>query len=855
MLAVSAAPRANAAEPSVPAATFAGQTLQQALLTLTDLGLELVFTDRVVRPDMRVTVEPTVGDPRLILDELLRPHGLAARLGAGGVLLVVPASAAESVVEGRVRERTSGRVLPGVTVEIVEGDHETTTDGEGRFRLPGVVAGRYFLQASQPGYVVLQSEIQVTPEAVTALAIELQPIPLTIEEIDVRARTSGLFAGEISTLNFERAQLLAMPSVGDDVLRPLTMLPGTTGNDLSAKFHIRGGRADEVMVTLDGFEILEPYHLKDFDSALSILAPDTIGSARLLTGGFPAQYGDRMGGVLELTTREPDWRQRTELGLSVLHAVAAHSGTLPEERGHWLGAFRLGSFELASTVGNEPRDPRFSDLFGKVDFTLAPNKSLRANLLVSEDELDFTEQTGELEVSDDGDDEEEIDLIQFQTSYVNAYVWLSHLHVLQRGLTIESRASYSRIERDRRGDTLAEAIEFALRDRRFLRGAAVAQDWAAKAAERHDLKWGFELRRLDVDYDYIHDRDLADPLAAIRDQPREGTTRFDQRFEGEQIAVYFTDRIRPSARVTADVGVRFDENTILDDEHISPRFSLSYQASSRSRWLLAWGYFYQSQRVYELQVEDGVTQFFPAERAEHRIVGYEHVFEPEAASKRRPITMRAEIYDHHISDPRPRFENLFDPISLAPEIEADRVRVVPSSSRSSGLELSLSGSLGDRVDWLASVSRARIEDQIDQLTVPRNIDQPFALKLDLRYRAPWQWQLNLAFELRRGWPTTAIAARNQVGPDDASEVTPVLGPLYGERLSDYRRVDLRGSRRFEIRRGELELFFDIQNLTDARNVRGFDVNFETTDSGEVQVEKKDKHWSPIAPSFGVRWVF
>ena len=38
---------------------FAGSTLEQALLRLADTGLPLVFTDRVVSPEMRVEREPT----------------------------------------------------------------------------------------------------------------------------------------------------------------------------------------------------------------------------------------------------------------------------------------------------------------------------------------------------------------------------------------------------------------------------------------------------------------------------------------------------------------------------------------------------------------------------------------------------------------------------------------------------------------------------------------------------------------------------------------------------------------------------------------------------------------------------
>ncbi len=122
------------------------------------------------------------------------------------------------------------------------------------------------------------------------------------------------------------------------------------------------------------------------------------------------------------------------------------------------------------------------------------------------------------------------------------------------------------------------------------------------------------------------------------------------------------------------------------------------------------------------------------------------------------------------------------------------------------------------------------------------------------FRAPWQWHLNLTLEIHTGWPTTRLDALQVAGEDDEADVLPVLGPLYGERLPTYRRLDLRASRRFGLRRGELELFFDIQNLTDADNVRGFDVVFET-EGDQAQVDETPKLWAGLAPSFGIRWAF
>ncbi len=832
---------------------YAGLTLAEALQVLAGQGLNLVFTERLVRPDMRVDQEPVAEDAREVLLELLRPHALTAREGAGGVLIVVPAELEMSTVEGRVREWRSGRALGKVELRIAGTDVGALSAADGTFRIEGVAAGNHFLQASRPGYMVLQAEIQVRADRPANVVLELRPTPLAVEEIDVHAQRAGLLGEAISTLRLDRQELLGLPRLGEDVIRPVTLLPGTAGNDLSARFHVRGGRTDEVMVRLDGFEILEPYHLQDFNSALGIVSPDVVAETELLTGAFPVQYGDRMSGVLTLSSREPDWRRRTELGLSVLFAEVSSSGTLKQGRGHWLAALRAGSLEPVASLANEEENPSFSDVFGKMARTLKAGGSLRGNILVARDQLDFVEILGEVESSDEGEEEEEEEdtpgQVRFRTTYTNSYAWASHQAVLARDIYVDSKVSLSRIERDRLGNELSDTGTFVLSDARRLEAGVAGQDWAAQISNRHELKWGFEARFLEVDFDYLNERELEDPLAMIGHRPPEDRIRFDQRSRGQHYGVYLADRWRPGPELTVEAGLRYDKNTILDDSDMSPRLSLEYQPRPRSRMSLAWGFFHQSQRLYELQIEDGETRYFPSERSEHRVLGFEHTFGDPATRARRPSAFRVEIYEHRISDPRPRFENLYDPVSLAPETEPDRVRVAPESSRARGLEAFLTVG-GRRVDGFLSYSLSNIEDRIVGRDVFRRVDQPHALKLGCTWRASRRWLVNLAMEIHSGWPTTRLDAL-LVADGDETEVLPVLGPLYGDRLPTYRRLDLRVSRRFSLRRSELELLFDVQNLTDADNVRGFDVSF----SDEAEVETNRKLWSGIAPSFGIRWAF
>ena len=79
-------------------------------------------------------------------------------------------------------------------------------------------------------------------------------------------------------------------------------------------------------VLLDGQELYEAYHLKDYDNALSFVSAGALASASLTTGAYPASHGDRMSGVLDLRTVDPPDGRRYVLGLSVLDALASSAG-------------------------------------------------------------------------------------------------------------------------------------------------------------------------------------------------------------------------------------------------------------------------------------------------------------------------------------------------------------------------------------------------------------------------------------------------------------------------------------------------------------------------------------------------
>lgn len=158
-----------------------------------------------------------------------------------------------------------------------------------------------------------------------------------------------------------------------------------SSGDFSAHFSIRGGRHDETLIILDGLELYEPYHLKDFnEGAISIIDSEAIDGVELMTGGFPAAYGNKMSGVFNMDTRKSKAESpKYSVGLSFMYARAKAEGTFADNKGSWLFSDRRGYLDLIFTImgQNDHPSPAYYDVFGKIEYDLNSRNNLAFNVL------------------------------------------------------------------------------------------------------------------------------------------------------------------------------------------------------------------------------------------------------------------------------------------------------------------------------------------------------------------------------------------------------------------------------------------------------------------------------------------
>ena len=629
-----------------------------------------------------------------------------------------------------------------------------------------------------------------------------------------------------SKSSFDQRTIQNLPDIGEDPIRAAQRLPGAAASGASAVAHFRGGEANDIGIMLNGQWLFDPFHIRDYQNIFSAVDARAIEGIEVYTGGFPVRYGDRMSGLVLMDSIETEDSRHSEIGLSVFNTSLLTSGTSGKKS--WLVSARRGNLDLVikPTFGQ----PSYFDVFGEFSYEITPRTRVSFNALYADDAISLV-----LEVEPSERD-------QVTSDTKNAQFWMRLDSSWSD--TLSSSMVLSAVDYFNRRSGFANDVEkmvATVEDNREVKQVGFRQDWLWNPNDRHWTQWGISATVSEAKYVYVGNAQYFGIQALYENQPQSVNRSLTASPEGGSYAVYFSDRWRLSDKSTVEWGLRWDDQTYTDlssDSQLSPRLSYLYRLGEKTDLRVSVGRYYQSQPIQSLQVEDGVTNFWPAQRADHVVLGAQHLF-------RNDMSMRLELFYKDIGQVRPRFENLFDPLGLMPELQQDRVRLDPSSARSRGVELSVDQRLG-QFGWWASYTWSNVTDQINGVDVLRSWDQTHALQAGLDWKNE-RWNFSTATSVHTGWPTTDLA----FNPDGT--VSP--GPRNTQRHGMFATLDMRLSRTFDVRRGTLMAFVEVSNILNRRNHCCIDWDIADGPNGEDVLERGQDYWMPLVPAIGVLWEF
>jgi outer membrane receptor protein involved in Fe transport len=201
-------------------------------------------------------------------------------------------------ISGRVTDEETGEALIGADVYLQGTELGAATDVSGEYSILYVPVGTYQVVAAYVGYnEFTYTKVVVNADQTTVLNFKLPPTVITVGEVVSVAERPMIVISETSTGRAVTSQEMGRLPV-TTINQVITLQAGVVESDLGT--HVRGGRADEITYFVDGIVTKVPN--TGWQSVR--INPSAVEEVSVVSGGFDAEYGDALSGIINIHTKE-----------------------------------------------------------------------------------------------------------------------------------------------------------------------------------------------------------------------------------------------------------------------------------------------------------------------------------------------------------------------------------------------------------------------------------------------------------------------------------------------------------------------------------------------------------------------
>lgn len=268
-----------------------------------------------------------------------------------------------------------GEPLPYVSIRNIATRKTGQSDKNGYYTIAIVQNTTANLEFRLVGYDPLL--LNLSPETIRTGRYDLQLMTRVHRLADVNINDQGLRAQNYTYINPNLSSVL--PSASGSFESILKTYPGvSSNNELSAQYNVRGGNYDENLIYVNDVEIFRPFlSQQGQQEGLSFINPEMTAGVKFSTGGFGAEYGDKMSSVLDVTYRKP-----ADLGgsasVSFMGAAVTLGASTKGRRFTWLLGARQRSigFLLKNLDVKGNYKPAFEDFQADFHYKISPHAEL-----------------------------------------------------------------------------------------------------------------------------------------------------------------------------------------------------------------------------------------------------------------------------------------------------------------------------------------------------------------------------------------------------------------------------------------------------------------------------------------------
>lgn len=695
-------------------------------------------------------------------------------------LLVALGMKAQVKITGKVID-DAGKPIEFATVRILGTTIGVNTNEKGLYEMSVPKADTIRVEFSCMGYGTVTREL-IKPEGTVTLNPKLYEKTQELNEVTIteyKKQTNSMQGIDVS-------QSSITPSAsGNAVENVLTTMAGVSSkNEMSSQYMVRGGSYDENSVYINGIEVYRPQLISSGQQeGLSIINGDMVQKVEFSTGGFNAEYGDKMSSVLDITYRDPEAFEGSVTASLQGGSLMLGYGTKRFSMMH--GArYKRNSSLLGSLESKGEYDPQYFDY--QTYMVLKPSDKFRVAFLgnISLNNYRFVPVNRET---------------SFGTS-TNAKSFKVYFDGQERdkfytyfgALSLNYRAS--------------KAADFTLQASGYQTNELVAYDihgeyWLDEAGtggedgvggelgvgkyheharnrlklsvydltlkgntgiNHNNLSYGITMRRESI-YDRSSEWQWRDSAGySLPHIPSEVNVIYNQRSNHDlnttRFAFFAQDTYKlmtTAGLLSINGGIRVSYWDFNKETLVSPRFSIGFVPERNNRFSLrlAGGLYYQAPFYKEYRMERidslgnayiALNRDIKSQRSIHAILGGDYSFR----AINRPFKFTTEIYYKNLSNIIP--------------YEVDNLKMVYSGQNQgsgyvAGIDMKLFGQFVEGTDSWLSVSLMKTQETLNGVKVPRPTDQRYSVALFFTDYFPSVPRLKFSLKgiISDGLPTTA----------------------------------------------------------------------------------------------------
>ena len=592
--------------------------------------------------------------------------------------------AQKATVEGKVIDE-DGKPVELVNIAIKGESGGTTSDRKGNFTIEVPANEKLIIAFSYVGLAQKEVSVELKPGETKKLTINLHSSTTTLPGLEIKdekLRTEGLVR-----LNPKNTRI--SPSVNESVESMIQTLPGvSTTSEMSSQYSVRGGNFDENLVYVNDIEVYRPFLVNSGQQeGLSFINPAMVSSILFSSGGFGAQYGDKMSSVLDVKYKKP-----VEFGgtfsASLLGAELSVSDNIKNKFTYLIGArYKTNSYLVNSLDTKGNYKPNFFDVQSLFEYKFNTKWSLsflgyysgnQYNLIPTDRVTDYGtfKQAMRFKVYFDGQEVDSYNVAEGGLTLGFHPDNTLHLKLIASAFNTRESETYDvqgqywiglldntigSEDFDEVTQSLGVGTYLEHARNRFDATVMTLEHKGTKIFDKHQIHWGVRYQHQIVD-DRLREWQMIDsagyslpnpPSSPGNPNPSRPNLEMSYFMKGHhqlninRLSAFISDdwkfRLKNNDMITLTAGLRSYYGDINSEFNISPRLNFSYKPYKNQNivFRFATGVYYQPPFYREMRDMDGsLNTQVKSQRSIHFILGSDYQFKVW----NRPFIFTTEAY-------------------------------------------------------------------------------------------------------------------------------------------------------------------------------------------------------------------